>query len=207
MLYLVTNRKLIGKNNIYNIIQDATEAGIDAVILREKDLSSDELYQMGMYIKKILSKNNIPLIINSNIEVANRLNASGIQVSFVDFLNKNINFNGKIGVSIHSINEAILSERLGASYVLAGHIFNTTCKPNLDPKGIDFIRELRKNIDIPIICIGGINKYNIRKVYESGASGAAVMSLIMQAENVSKTVKELKGALYNENSINDSWIG
>ncbi|OPJ55185.1 thiamine phosphate synthase [Alkalithermobacter paradoxus] len=192
MIYLVTNRKLINKKNIYKVIEDAANAGIDAVILREKDLSCEDLYTMAINIKDILSKKNIPLIINSNIEVAKKVCADALQISFGDFVNKNVDFQGKVGVSIHSIEEGIMAQNLGADYVLAGHIFNTSCKPNLEPKGIEFVHKLSKSINIPIICIGGINKYNIKKVYESGASGVAVMSLIMESEDVFQTIKELK---------------
>lgn len=192
MIYLVTNRKLIKNNDIYNVVQQSVNAGIDAVILREKDLNHSELYKMAVKLKDITYKKNIPLIINGNLDVAKDINASGYHVGFETFKKEKIDFDGLLGVSVHSVDEAVLSEKLGANYIIAGHIFSTSCKPGLEPKGIDFIKKIRKKIKIPVIAIGGINKDNIKNIYLSGANGAAVMSGIMESNDISKTIRELK---------------
>jgi thiamine-phosphate diphosphorylase len=192
VLYLVTNRKLVENNDFYGVINESVKHGVDAVILREKDLEVDELYELASNTKKITDKYNTPLIINSNINVAKKISAYGIHLSFNYFINNKIEYDGKIGVSVHNLEEAIMCEKLGADYILAGHIFPTDCKKNLAPRGLDFLENIRKNISIPLIAIGGINEYNIKDIYNVGADGAAVMSLIMQSTNIQNTINKLK---------------
>lgn len=192
MLHLVTNRKLISDGNILRVVEESVNAGIDSIILREKDLDYKSLYEMAKKIKIISDKRNIPLIINGNLDVAEDLNCHGFHIGFNCIKNKLPKFNGIIGVSIHSVEEAIQAQNLGADYIIAGHIFPTDCKKGLKPRGIEFIKELKQNIQIPIISIGGINENNIKSVYESGSSGAAIMSLIMKSDNISNTIKHLK---------------
>ncbi|SHH24093.1 thiamine phosphate synthase [Tepidibacter thalassicus] len=192
MIYLITNRKLIPDNNIFRVIEESVNAGIDAVILREKDLKYDELYSIAKKIKSITDKKNVPLIINNNLNVAKDLKCHGFHIGF-NFINNSLpKFNGITGVSVHSVNEAITAQNLGANYIIAGHIFPTDCKKNLKPRGLEFIREIKKNVNIPVIAIGGINKYNIKNVYKAGANGVAIMSGIMQSKNILNTIKELQ---------------
>ncbi len=182
LLYLVTNRH-IAEKNFLKIIESAVAGGVDRVILREKDLDYGELLQLSKQVKYITDKYNTPLIINSNMDVAKNIKTYGFHCGFKDFINNKYKYSGILGVSIHSIQEAIISENFGADYVLAGHIFNTKCKKGLPPKGLDFLKELKKNISIPIIAIGGINEKNARKIINAGAMGVAVMSYIMQSKN------------------------
>ncbi|SHJ60904.1 thiamine phosphate synthase [Tepidibacter formicigenes] len=192
MIYLITNRKLIPDGNIFRVVEESVNAGIDAVILREKDLGYDELYSMAKKIKSITDKKNIPLIINNNLCVAKDLQCHGFHIGF-NLINDSLpKFNGITGISVHSVKEAVAAQNLGADYILAGHIFSTDCKKDLKPRGLKFIEEIKKNIDIPVIAIGGITKYNIKSVYEAGANGTAIMSNIMKSNNILKTVKELQ---------------
>ncbi|MEJ8554079.1 thiamine phosphate synthase [Tepidibacter sp. Z1-5] len=191
MLHLVTNRKLIPDGDIFRVVEESVNAGIDSIILREKDLTYHDLYEMAKEIKLIADKKNIPLIINGNLDVARDLKCHGFHTGFNRIKNKLPTFDGIIGISIHSVEEAIQAQNLGADYIIAGHIFATDCKKGLKPKGIEFIRKLKQNIQIPVICIGGINENNIRIVYECGSNGVAVMSSIMKSNNIYNTIKKI----------------
>ncbi|OFI05863.1 regulatory protein TenI [Clostridium acetireducens DSM 10703] len=192
LVYVVTNRKLIKSGNLCEKVEQCLKGGADAIILREKDLPSQELLSICLSLKKVTDKYNIPLIINNNIEVAKESKAFGVQLSFNTFKNEKIDFKGAIGVSIHSLEEAIKAEKLGANYVLAGHVFETNCKKGLKPRGLDFIKNIKSNISIPIIAIGGINNKNVSSVIESGASGVAIMSSAMECDNGEFIVSNLK---------------
>ncbi|CAH2212361.1 thiamine phosphate synthase [Tepidibacter aestuarii] len=192
MLHLVTNRKLIPDGNILRVVEESVDAGIDAIILREKDLDYDTLYKMAKKIKIIADKKNVPLIVNGNLDVARDLKCHGFHIGFNCITNKLPIFDGIIGVSIHSVEEAIQAQNLGADYIIAGHIFVTDCKKGLKPRGIEFIKKLKQNIQIPIVSIGGINENNINTVYECGSSGVAIMSSIMKSDNIYDTIHNLK---------------
>lgn len=192
-LYLITNRKLVAKVNFLNVIEQAVSGGIDAIILREKDLPGEILLNLALKIKKIIAGRPVLLIINNNFEVAQRVQADGYHTNYKNFIQQKINFNGLIGVSVHNLDEAIEAEKYNAGYLLASHIFPTDCKKGLKPKGLQLIKDIKKNVTIPLIALGGINPQNSDQVLAAGADGIAVMSYIMQSANPSEAAKEFKG--------------
>jgi thiamine-phosphate diphosphorylase len=182
VLYLITNRKLALNNNFYDIIDEAISGGIYAIILREKDLPYDELLSIALKIKKIIGSRNVKLIINSNLEVANAMEAYGFHTNFENFIKSKPSFNGVLGVSVHTLEEAVEAEKHGADYLLLGHIFETECKKGLPPKGIELIKTVKNQVNIPIIALGGIKPENTQQIIGAGADGVAVMSTIMQCK-------------------------
>lgn len=192
MLYFITNRKLVAEDKFANVIKEAIASGVDRIILREKDLGDNELLFLASKIKKLTEGYNCKLIINSNVNVAKEIKSFGLHLPFDKFIDFDNSFKGEVGVSVHSIEEAAKASRLGANYILAGHVFVTKCKEGLEPRGLDFIKEIKNNVKIPVIALGGIYPHNTKLVLESGADGIAVMSTIMIAEDVSGTVNEYK---------------
>lgn len=192
MLFVVTNRKLVETGNFLNKIEQIVAGGADGIILREKDLPFDELLLLAKKVKAITEGSATKLIISQSIDIAIEVEAAGVQLSFEPFTNMKKQFNGLIGVSVHSVEEAVRAEDLGASYLLAGHIYTTECKKGIEPRGISFIKDIKAKTTIPLVAIGGINENNIDDVYESGAQGVALMSLIMEAEDCFKKVRKFK---------------
>jgi thiamine-phosphate pyrophosphorylase len=193
-LFVVTNRKLVNGRNLIDVINGAVKGGADAVILREKDLSTDELYRLALKLKQKIN-NKIPLIINGNLEVAEYIGASGVHFSYEQFINRKKKFAGINGVSIHSLEEAENVQNIGADYILAGHIFSTACKKGLEGRGTDYLKKLCDNLRIPVIAIGGINLGNINNVLEAGVDGIAIMSSVMEAEKSEEVVYKMKEKL------------
>jgi len=191
-LYLVTNRKLAAGGNLLRVIGPAIEGGIDAVILREKDLPTNHLLLIALQIKKIIANRRVSIIVNNNLEVANTIRADGYHTSFRDFMQPKPRFDGWNGVSVHNLDEAIRAEQNGASYLLVSHIFATACKPGLEPKEVDLIKKIKMNVNIPVIALGGINPGNCKQVLDAGADGIAVMSFIMQADDPCRASNMLK---------------
>ncbi|MEW6623011.1 MAG: thiamine phosphate synthase [Bacillota bacterium] len=191
MLYLVTNRKL-AKINFYQVIEEAVAGGVDAIILREKDLSTQALKKMAMKIKECIQKHPVKLMVNSNLQVAREIEGAGCHIPFSFMLKEKPAFNGLLGVSVHSLEEAVIAEKNGANYLLAGHVFETRCKEGMKPRGIQWIQSLKEEVNIPVIAIGGIHQQNLPHLLETGVDGIAVMSLIMEAENPYRVTKQLK---------------
>lgn len=197
MLYFITNRKLVAEEKFINVMKEAIIGGVDKIILREKDLKTQELLPIAKKIKELTEDYNCELIINSNVEVAKEINAFGLHLPFNSFLNFDNSFNGEIGVSVHSVEEAIEAYKKGASYLLAGHVFVTKCKEGLEPRGLEFIREIKNNVNVPVIALGGIYPRNTKNVLDAGADGIAVMSTIMTAKNIKSCVSEYQKVLCN----------
>ena len=85
-----------------------------------------------------------------------------------------------IGASTHSLEDAKIAEKLGATYITASHIFATDCKKGLEPRGLDFLKNICDNVNIPVFALGGINEDNSKYCYENGAKGVCMMSQAMK---------------------------
>ena len=198
-LNIITNRKLCENENLEKQIKKIFSTykkkiylenfEIVAPTLREKDLDKNEYLNLVKKIYPICKKYGIDLILHQNydLNLDEKYNIEGIHLSYEIFksLNKNIREKlikkyKRIGVSIHSLEEAKDVENLGATYVVAGHIFETDCKKGLEPRGLNFIKELSSILTIPIFAIGGINEENSNLVLNSGAFGVCMMSSLMK---------------------------
>lgn len=206
MLFLISNRRLVKDGNLTRVIGKCVSSDIDAIILREKDLSSTELFILAKEIKESINNKKTLLIINNDIDVAKSVNADGYHIGFEKFIKEKPFFNGLIGVSVHSLDEAIIAEKEGASYLLASHIFETDCKKDLEPKGIKLIKDIKSVVNIPVIALGGINLDNINEVFKAGSDGAAVMSSIMKCnepEVLTRKYKNIIEKLNIKSSLNN----
>ena len=198
-LNIITNRKLCENENLERQIEKIFSAYEKKIILkkfeivtltlREKDLDKNEYLNLVEKIYPICKKYGIDLILHQNydLNLDEKYNIEGIHLSYEIFksLNKNIREKlikkyKRIGVSIHSLEEAKDVENLGATYVVAGHIFETDCKKDLKPRGLIFIKQLSSTLTIPIFAIGGINQENSNLVIKSGAFSVCMMSSMMK---------------------------
>ena len=198
-LNIISNRKLCENENLEKQIEKIFSAyqrkiilenfEIVALTLREKDLYKNEYLKLVKKIYPICQKYRIDLILHQNYDLGldNKYNIKGLHLSYDSFksLNKNIREElirkyKKIGVSIHSVDEAKEVENLGANYVVAGHIFETDCKKGLEPRGLKFVEDLSSTLTIPIFAIGGIDEKNSLSVIDSAAVGVCMRSSIMK---------------------------
>ncbi|MEX6495185.1 thiamine phosphate synthase [Fusobacterium animalis] len=198
-LNIISNRKLCANENLEKQIEKIFSAyqrkiilenfEIVSLTLREKDLNKNEYLKLVEKIYPICQKYKIDLILHQNydLNLDEKYNIGGIHLSYEIFksLNKNIREElirkyKKIGVSIHSVDEAKEVENLGATYIVAGHIFKTDCKKDLEPRGLKFIQELSLILTIPIFAIGGINQENSHLVINSRVFGVCMMSSLMK---------------------------
>lgn len=188
----VTNRKLC-HIDILEQIEALAKSEVDSIILREKDLSEEEYYVLAKSVLRICEKYNKECVIHNFVGVAKKLNHNKIHLSLPmleKYHNEVKNFE-KVGVSIHSLEEAERAVTLGVTYLTAGHIFKTDCKKHLEPRGLAFLENICRGVGVPVYAIGGISKDNINLVKETGAKGACLMSSLMKAG-----ANELKGNIY-----------
>lgn len=175
----VTNRKLC-KIDFKTKIERLCKAGAKSIILREKDLSLKEYMELAFDVEKICLKYGSLFIAHSFVPAAK--NAIHVPLQKLETLTeaerKRLSV---LGSSVHSVQDAVLAQRLGATYLIAGHVFETDCKKGLPGRGVDFIKDVAKSVSIPVYAIGGITADNYEKVIKAGAYGAAVMSTAMTA--------------------------
>ena len=198
-LNIISNRKLCENENLEKQIEKIFSAyekkiilkkfEIVALTLREKDLDKNEYLKLIEKVYPICQKYKINLILHQNydLNLDDKYNIEGIHLSYSIFKSLNENIKAelikkykRIGVSVHSLNEAKEVESLGASYVIAGHIFETDCKKGLEPRGLKFIKDLSSALSIPIFAIGEIDEKNSQSVIDSGAFSVCMMSNLMK---------------------------
>ncbi len=155
------------------------------IVLREKDLCETDYKKIAEKVFKICKIHNTDCILHTYYNAAKELNCDNIHLPFNIFKNHpNISNKFKcVGVSIHSIDEAIEAEELGAGYIIAGHIFPTDCKKDLPPRGLSFLSSVCSSVNIPVYAIGGISPSNAQSVLNAGAYGICLMSSLMKCKN------------------------
>ena len=192
MLFVITSSKSC-KEDFLTRIKRIASANPDRIILREKHLSQDNLLKLAIKCKEICDKYSVAFSVNGSIEVARKVNAD-IHLPYKLFVenNENIKDFSTIGVSVHSISEAETAEMLGASYLIAGHIFATDCKKGLKPRGLEYLSDISEAVKIPVLGIGGISLERLSSVLQTGAAGACVMSHFMNCDNPESEVSAFK---------------
>lgn len=193
----ITNRALCAQPLEVRIAA-LCDAGVDRVIVREKDLTEHEFGALLDRIEALLLPDQRRRItVNTFVDLATAKGFPSIQMSYDEF-ERHPDFSREfqeVGVSVHGVNEAEHVERQGADFCIAGHVFATQCKPGVEPRGLDFLRRITSNVAIPVYAIGGINAHNIASVRDAGADGACLMSALMTCDNVAETIDELRSAL------------
>lgn len=190
----VTDRKSC-KEDFLTRIEKIAAAKPDRVIFREKELIGDEYSLFAEKAFNVCNKYCVPFSVHSYTAIAEDLNISDIHYpmmiirSFSTYIRYRF---GTVGASVHSADEAIEAEKLGADYIIAGHIFETSCKPDSAPRGLEFLRRVCESVKIPVYAIGGINSGNINHIVQAGADGACIMSGFMTCDDPAEYIKQLR---------------
>ena len=182
----VTNRKLCGEDFLLRIEKIVSNKP-DSIILREKDLSEKEYELLAEEVLKICEKNNVRCVLHSFPDVAKKLGCKNIHMPLHLILQMSEDekafFNIK-GASCHSVEDAIVAEKAGCTYITAGHIFETDCKKGLAPRGTKLLKDIKESVSIPVYGIGGIVPSNAGEVKDMGADGACIMSTFMKSDDL-----------------------
>lgn len=186
-LVAVTNRRLCHGDFLAQV-ERLCVGGVDRIILREKDLSEKDYEQLARQVLEVCRTHNTECILHTYPSVAEKLGADGIHLPLPvaksyrkqqQILQHKVP--GSVGISIHSREEALQAAQLGATYLTAGHIFATACKPDVAPRGLAFLDKIVKSVAIPVYAIGGINAENAGEVLAQEAAGICIMSGFMNA--------------------------
>lgn len=192
MVICVTHRLLCPDDFLERLDRIAAQHPY-AIVLREKDLSESEYEALARDCLRICQKHDVPLNLNSQIAVARRIGCDGIHLPFHLLLqHKNeLDDFSRVGVSLHSPEEAAQLADTPATYVQAGHVFPTDCKAGVPPRGLPFLRAVCQATDLPVFGIGGINAERYPAVLQTGAAGACIMSGLMTCSDVAQTMQPM----------------
>lgn len=199
LLYAVTDSRWTGKQTLYEQVECAVKGGITCLQLREKELESGEFLQEANEIKNLCKRNNIPFIINDNVEVAVKSGADGVHIGQKDMaaseVRKIIGSKMILGVSAQTVEQAKKAEADGADYLGVGAVFVTSTKTDAADVSLDTLKQICEAVKIPVVAIGGINENNISELSGTGVDGAALVSAIFAADDIEKECRILKEKL------------
>ncbi|MCC8158620.1 MAG: thiamine phosphate synthase [Phascolarctobacterium sp.] len=175
-------------------------SGIDALILRAKELPPQDYLTLAAQAHFICQANRLPLILHTCFDACQSAGSFRLHVSYPQLvqqpqLRTQLQ---RLGVSVHTLAEARQAAALGADYLIAGHIFATACKQGLPGRGTDFLRAVCDATPLPVYAIGGITPANISRIKKAGAAGACLMSSLMTCPKPALLVQELRRELGEE---------
>lgn len=199
-LYLITNQRACGGRDLALVVEEALKGGVKAIQLREKELSSRELYELAQEMRDITSRYGARLFINDRIDIALAVDADGVHLGHgsipIQSARKLLGEEKLIGVSCHGRESAVAAQEKGADFITYGPVFHTPSKAAYgSPVGIDSLREMTPRLRIPVFALGGITGRNTREVIDAGAHGIALISAVIAAENPREEAKILLALL------------
>lgn len=200
-IYLVTDRDLMSTYTLEEAVAKSLIGGCTLVQLREKECSSLDFYNTAVKVKAVTDKYNVPLLINDRLDIALAIDAAGVHVGQSDLpaavVRKIVGEDKIIGVSTGSIEEARKAQEDGADYIGVGAMYSTGTKKDATVTTMEELKEIRKNVSIPIVVIGGINKERVKDFEDIDIDGLAIVSAIIAQNDITKATKELKELFLN----------
>lgn len=196
LLYAVTDRAWVGKQSLYVQVESALKGGATCVQLREKELDDEVFLDEAIELGALCKQYGVPFFINDNVEVAIKCHADGIHVGQDDMkaaeVRKKVGNDMIIGVSVHSVEEALEAVKNGADCLGVGAVFSTSTKADANVLPKETLNDICAAVDIPVVAIGGINKSNISALSGSGVDGVALVSAIFGADDIESECRLLK---------------
>lgn len=195
LLYAVTDRTWLNGETLYQQVEKALKGGATFIQLREKHLDQDAFLKEAVELKELCRAYHVPFVINDDVEIALLMDADGVHVGQSDMeagnVREKLGPDKIIGVSAHTVEQAVLAEKNGADYLGVGAVFPTGSKDDADEVSHETLKAICEAVSIPVIAIGGINKDNVTMLAGNGICGVAVISAIFAQKDIEGATKEL----------------
>ena len=196
LLYAVTDRSWLKGETLYSQVEKTLKGGATIVQLREKELDEGTFLTEAEEIKALCREYSIPFLINDNVDIAIAMDADGVHVGQSDMeagnVREKLGQDKIIGVSVQTVEQAILAQQKGADYLGVGAVFQTGTKTDADNVSHDTLKAICKAVTIPVVAIGGIGKHNVLQLSGSGICGVAVISALFAQADIEKATCDMK---------------
>lgn len=193
-LYLVTNRYQDPLETFLKKVEQACQSGVTMIQLREKQLTTNQYYELAKIVKQITDTYQVPLIIDDRLDVCLAVDAAGLHIGDdelpVSVARQVLGTEKILGVTAKTVKRALEAEESGADYLGTGAIFPTTTKENAPITLISTLKDICQTVDIPVVAIGGLTCENIHQLSGTDIAGIAVVRDLMQARDIEKRTQE-----------------
>ena len=193
-LYLVTNRYQDSLETFLKKVEQACQSGVTMVQLREKQLTTNQYYELAKIVKQITDTYQVPLIIDDRLDVCLAVDAAGLHIGDdelpVSVARQVLGTEKILGVTAKTVKRALEAEESGADYLGTGAIFPTTTKENAPITLISTLKDICQTVNIPVVAIGGLTCENIHQLSGTDIAGIAVVRDLMQARDIEKRTQE-----------------
>ncbi len=202
-LYVITCPPKNGPEGYEAMVRAACEGGADVLQFRDKLITGRERYTVAARLRRICLNAGVLFIVNDALEVALTVAADGVHLGQDDLPvteAKKLMFpmgikNFLVGVSTHSLDQAIEAERQGADYIGIGPVFATPTKPTYNPVGLELVKSVTNHVKVPHVAIGGIDSTNVSQVLAAGAERVAVVRAVCGQDDIAGAVRHMKKAI------------
>ncbi len=187
-LYGIVDLGYVERADAARIVEQMIEGGVDVIQLRGKNKPIGELADFAEELHQLAAKSSTPVIVNDHAEIAARVPVEGVHIGqnddSVEIARQKAGRDILIGKSTHSLEQARAAEAEGADYIGFGPIFATPTKPDYAPIGLENIRRVHAEVNLPVFCIGGINIDTLQSVIDAGAKRVVMVSALLKAQNI-----------------------
>lgn len=196
-LCYITDRRALAPRPLLPRILEAIGAGVDLIQIREKDLETRELLHLVKTAVDAARGTITRLVVNDRLDVALALGAAGVHLGTRSIppasVRRQVAKDFLVGVSCHSLEEALAAESAQADYIVLGPVFETLSKLAYGPPlGLEKLREVTAGVKIPVLALGGITVERVKPCLEAGATGIAGISTFQNCESLETRVRELR---------------
>jgi thiamine-phosphate pyrophosphorylase len=187
-LYGIIDLSYVGRCDAVGIVEQMIEGGVDLIQLRGKNTPIAELMELTAELHESTAKSSTPLIVNDHADIARRVRVEGVHVGqdddSIQLVRRKTAREILVGKSTHSVDQARAAQEEGADYIGFGPIFATPTKPDYLPIGLENIKRIHAELNLPIFCIGGINIDNLQSVIDAGAKRVVIVSALLKAHSI-----------------------
>ena len=195
-LYVIIDTQALTKGYSHiDVASQAIQGGAKTIQLRDKIQGKKELLPIAQQLRNLCTEHDALFIVNDYLDLALATDADGLHLGQSDLpvavARKLLSIDKILGCSTTTVNQAITAQSEGADYIAVGSIYPTTSKETVEEVGLDRLHQIRQAVTLPLIAIGGISKDNVAQVMAAGADSVAVISAIVQAEDIEEAAREI----------------
>jgi thiamine-phosphate diphosphorylase len=194
-LYAILDPEQIKGRRPDMTVRQLLQGGVKIIQLRAKTMSSRDFLELSRTARELTNAFNCKMIVNDRVDIALASGADGVHLGQEDLpphIGRKFLGDKVIGVSTHTIDQAREAEKDGADYIGFGPVFGTSTKDTgYSARGLEMLVRVRAAVALPIVAIGGITEATVEDVWHAGADSAAIISDILQAEEIPTKVSAI----------------